>query len=92
MEEGIFSKYLNKVMNYLFGSSWRTSFFGLVTAVSASSAIITQYLTDLGTNKKYISGGLIAVAVISNFIKDVNSKDRQVTGTDKSKKRQILTF
>jgi uncharacterized membrane protein len=80
MQDGFIGIYFNQFMTKIFGTSWRTSFWGLMTIISGSSAAITQYVMESGANKKMITGITVGLAILSNVIKDFNTKDKQVSG------------
>ena len=84
LPDGFIVVYFNKFMTKIFGASWRTSFWSLMSVVSGCSAAITQYVMDSGANKKLITGLTVGFAVLARLISDFNSKDKQVSGTDKT--------
>jgi hypothetical protein len=83
LPDGFIWIYFNQFMTKIFGSSWRTSFWSLLSALSGCSAAIIQYVMESGSNKKLVTGLTVGFAILARLISDFNSKDKQVTGSDK---------
>jgi hypothetical protein len=72
MEKGIFVRMMEK----LFGQSWKTSLYGVLVFLAGSSVMIQQYLVDL----KVPQWVLLTAFLFFGLLRSLNTKDSNVVG------------
>lgn len=76
MEDGILFKGINRAMTFLFGKSWRTSFWGILAIIAQVAKPIQDYLVTEKVPEKWLN----LVSLVCAAIVVMNAKDKQVTG------------
>lgn len=84
MDEGMIQKF----MVSLFGLSWRTSFYALLSFIAGAADLFQTYATDMGFPQPVLRSLTLAFGLIALW----NAKDRTVTGTVKSIVAFMLAF
>jgi hypothetical protein len=74
--DGILFKKINEIMTKIFGSSWRTSFYGLLTVLPQVAGQIQSYIASFGLSAKILN----LTSLFFGVLTVLNMKDRQVTG------------
>lgn len=66
----------DKMMQKAFGSSWKTTFFGILAFISGTADLWIDYLKDCGLEPSYMR----FLTLVLTLIAFMYAKDKQVTG------------
>lgn len=71
-QEGLFCR----MMIYLFGTSWKTSFYATVAFAAGCADLVQQYLINVGAPPEVLRSATMLFGLLALL----NAKDKNVTG------------